>query len=299
MVCLDQGRQLFTLTVMIDLHCHSTASDGRLSPADLIRHAKAGGLRALVLTDHDTTAGVAEARAEAKRQDLVFLAGTEIEINFPSGEFHLLALGLQDTDSGLEAALAGLREKRSDRNLRIWQKMKDAGVGGDYADVVALAGDDGMVGRPHLARYLIQRGRVKTIKEAFDKFLGKGQMFYEKKDGLDLETALPLIKRAGGTAIAAHPMSLYLSMTKLEENFAAWKDLGLDGLEAFHPGAPLKKCLQLEDIGRRLGLRISAGSDFHGENRPDRRLGYTVDNRPISDDFWSGVLGISLPSADN
>lgn len=283
---------------MIDLHSHSTASDGRLSPRELVLLAARDGLKALALTDHDTIAGWDDAERSARETGLVFVPGVEIEIESPTGEFHLLALGLSRSCPDLEAELGRLRESREERNLKIFQKMKEAGVSGEYAEVVESA-LGGVVGRPHLARFLVQKGRVASVKEAFDKFLGRGQMFYEKKAGLDLARALELVHRAGGIALVAHPLSLYLSLAKLEERFTEWKDLGLDGLEAYHPGAPLAKCQQLEDLGRRLGLRISAGSDFHGDNRPDRRLGHTSGGRPIGDEFYKEVLGIDLPAADN
>ena len=284
---------------MIELHCHSTASDGRLSPEALIRHAQAEGLRALVLTDHDTTAGVAEARKTAAEVGLIFRAGVEIEVDNATGEFHLLGLGVDDLDPRFQAGLGKLQELRKERNLRIFAKMKDAGLSGDYSDVVALAGDEGLVGRPHFARWLVKRQKVATVQDAFDKFLGKGQLFYEKKAALPLQEALELIHGAGGTAVLAHPLSLYLTLTKLEEALVEWKSWGLDGIEAFHPGAAMSKCRQFEDLGRRLGLKISAGSDFHGENRPDRRLGHTAGGLVIGDEFLEEILGISPAPAED
>lgn len=274
---------------MVDLHSHSTASDGRLSPSDLVALAASRGLKALALTDHDTVAGLAEAQEACRTRGIRFIGGIEIEVETDSGEFHLLGLGLTQWDSAWARGLEELQARRQERNHKIFAKMADAGIRGDYDDILALAGG-GQVGRPHFARYLVNRGKVDTIQDAFTHFLGRGQLFYEKKAALPLERALELVHAGGGLAIVAHPVSLQLGFSALEERLGQWKDQGLDGLEAWHPGAEPRVCRRLEKLAARWNLKVSAGSDFHGENRPDRHLGLTSGGRPIDDSILEGLF---------
>lgn len=285
---------------MIDLHTHSTASDGQFSPRDLAEKAFREGLTALALTDHDTTAGLAEAGQACAARGIRFLGGIEVEIEWEAGEFHLLGLDLKNPEA-LGDALTDLQDRRLQRNRKIFALMQEAGLKGDYSEVEALAAG-GQVGRPHFARFLVQRGKVESIQDAFTHFLGKGGTFYQKKAGLDLAQAIDLIHSAGGLALVAHPMSLYLSFTKLGEKLAEWKTLGLDGIEAWHPGAQPRECRRLEKLAREAGLKMSAGSDFHGDNRPDRRLGHTSGGQPISEKILEGLLaetGASVPIIEN
>jgi predicted metal-dependent phosphoesterase TrpH len=265
---------------MVDLHSHSTASDGRLSPSALVSLAASRGLTALALTDHDTVAGLSEAQEACRAQGLRFVPGIELEVESDSGEFHLLGLGLTAWKSIWDEGLKDLQAKRDERNRRIFSRMTEAGIRGDYEEVKALA-SGGQVGRPHFARFLVARGKVKTIQDAFTHFLGRGQLFFEKKVALTLEQALVLIHAGGGLAIIAHPMSLQLSLAELEEKLGEWQAMGLDGLEAWHPGTEPRSCRRLEGLAARWGLKISAGSDFHGDNRPERKLGLTAGGRPI------------------
>ncbi len=265
---------------MVDLHSHSTASDGRLSPSELVSLAVSRGLTALALTDHDTVAGLTEAAVACSSQGLTFVPGIELEVETETGEFHLLGLGLKQWEGGWTSGLPEVQALREDRNRKIFAKMAQAGIRGGFDEVAALA-RGGQVGRPHFARFLVERGKVKTIQEAFTHFLGRGQLFYEKKAALSLQDAIALVHRGGGLAIVAHPMSLQLSFVQMEEKFGQWKELGLDGIEAWHPGTEPRYCRRLEGLAARWGLKVSAGSDFHGDNRPDRKLGLTAGARPI------------------
>jgi len=274
---------------MVDLHSHSTASDGRLSPTDLVALAARRGLSALALTDHDTVAGLDEAQRACQTQGLTLVPGIELEVESDSGEFHMLGLGLRQWETGWVAGLDKLQALRDDRNRRIFGKMTEAGIRGDYEEVLALA-QGGQVGRPHFARFLVARGKVKTIQDAFTHFLGRGQLFYEKKAALPVQEAIALLHAGGGLAIVAHPMSLQMDFRELEEKLGVWKDLGLDGVEAWHPGAEPRHCRRLERLAARWDLKISAGSDFHGDNRPDRALGLTSGARPIDSQFLEALF---------
>ena len=276
---------------MIDLHSHSTASDGRLTPAKLVELATRRGLSVLALTDHDTTAGLEEAQNACLAAGLTFVPGIEWEVQH-TGEFHLLGLGLQDWGGKFQKAVAILQGLREDRNRKIFSKMLQAGMRGHFEDIEELA-EGGVVGRPHFARWLVARGKVKTIQEAFTHFLGRGKLFWEPKAGLELSQAVELIHQAGGLAIVAHPFSLGLSWEALKDQLASWKALGLDGLEAWHPSATTAACQRLEALARSLDLKVSAGSDFHGENRPDRILGQTAGRQPIACRFYEELFSVS------
>jgi predicted metal-dependent phosphoesterase TrpH len=274
---------------MVDLHSHSTASDGRLSPTNLVALAATRRLTALALTDHDTVAGLAEAERAANDRGIRFIPGIELEVESDTGEFHLLGLDIGSRNQDWSRRLGEIQVLRDQRNRRIFAKMTEAGIRGDYDEVKALA-QGGQVGRPHFAQFLVNRGKVETIQEAFNHFLGTGRLFYEKKAAFPLARALELVHDAGGFAVVAHPTSLQLSFTELEVKLGEWKTLGLDGVEAWHPGTEPRHCRRIETIARNLGLKVTAGSDFHGENRPDRQLGLTSGGKTIEDSVLEELL---------
>jgi len=274
---------------MVDLHSHSTASDGRLTPTELVALAASRRLSALALTDHDTVGGLTEAAQACATHGIRFVPGIELEVEAEAGEFHLRGLGITQWDTGWVEGLVELQALRDQRNRKIFEKMREAGIQGDFDEVRALA-SGGQVGRPHFARFLVNRGKVNTVQDAFVHFLGRGQLFYEKKAALPLDRALALIHGGGGLAVVAHPFSLQLNLADLEVKLGEWKALGLDGIEAWHPGAEPRQCRRLEGLAARWGLRVSAGSDFHGDNRPGRQLGLTSGGRPIDPKFLEDLF---------
>jgi predicted metal-dependent phosphoesterase TrpH len=283
---------------MTDLHTHSTCSDGDLDPAALIREAAAQGLSAIALTDHDTIKGLANARNEAAIRGIRFIPGIEIEIRWepppgitgpgPGGEFHLLGLGISRPSPAFLAGIAELTRRREDRNREILEKMRELGVEADYEEVRALSGGHS-VGRPHFAGLLVNRGIVKNREQAFARYLGVGKPFYVSKAGLDFERAAALIRESGGLPVLAHPMSLYVAWGRLPDLIKCLRDRGLGGIEAWHPTAKVRSCRRLEELGRALGLYITAGSDFHGSLRPERRLGVTAGGRRIEDSVLEAI----------
>jgi predicted metal-dependent phosphoesterase TrpH len=278
---------------MIDLHTHSRASDGNLSPSELIRAAKERGLSAIALTDHDTIDGLDEAREEAVRQGIEFIPGIEFDIDYEpvtiSGEFHLLGLGLVNIGPGFREALTEIRRKRENRNLRVLERIKEElGVSVDYGEVQAISGG-GALGRPHFATLLINRGIVKDREQAFSKYLSKGRPLYIAKERLGFTRALSIIRDAGGIPVLAHPLSLYIAWGRLPDFIADLAAQGLAGIEAWHPTAKVQSCRRLEELGRSLGLYITAGSDFHGNSRPDRKLGITAGDRAIGESFLDAI----------
>jgi predicted metal-dependent phosphoesterase TrpH len=296
---------------MVDLHTHSTASDGNLSPAALIREAVRLKLSAIALTDHDSIKGLVYARNEAERRGIRFIPGIEIEINYPGpGQFHLLGLGIRRPSPAFIEAVEKLSRLRGDRNREILDRMRELGIEAGMEELEELARGPGLggpdsaeeggerpapsVGRPHFAALLIKRGIVRNQELAFTRYLGPGKPLYVPKPGLDFDQAQALIRESAGLPILAHPLSLYLSWNRLPSFLEDLKDQGLAGIEAWHPAAKVQGCRRLEELARKLGLYVSAGSDFHGKTRPGRRLGHSCGGS-IDDAVLEAIPELAAP----
>jgi len=220
---------------------------------------------------------------------LTFIRGVELQIEWPRGDFHLLGLNLTTNTGKLEERLTLQRRQREERNLIILDKInRHFKLSLNYSEVTGLAG--GVVGRLHFAYLLVKLGKVKNVKVAFDKYLAIGRPCYEGKDGLPFAEAVSLIKEAGGKDILAHPMLLYLSLSKLAEVVATLKQQGLDGLEAYHSQVTVGKAGQLKTLAEQFNLIITGGSDYHGNIRKDRQLGYTCGQKLTIADELLGQL---------
>ena len=271
---------------MIDLHTHSTASDGQYTPSELVFKAKDAKISVLALTDHDTVSGHEEAEAASKEAGITFIPGTELEIQWPTGEFHLLGLGLKAPSKQLLDIITYLQNERNTRNTKIVNKMQAAGVSITMEQLENL-NPGKTIGRPHIADFLISQKIVKNRQQAFDKYLGRGRPWYVPRSGADLKEAVRAIISSGGIPVIAHPLSLYVSWGKLEPVLKEIHDAGVQGLEAWHPEARVVEAQRLEELARKIGFFITAGSDFHGEKvRSDRHLGHTSGDRKIDDRFW-------------
>ncbi len=274
---------------MIDLHVHTTASDGQYSPSQIIEAAQNKNISVIAITDHDTVAGIEEGAQAAKKAGITFVPGTELNINFPTGEFHLLGLGFKRISPSLTSLLDTLVKNRGLRNVQIIEKMRAEGVDISLEEMQADFPDT-VLGRPHFAAELVKKKVVKTRQQAFDRYLAKGRPWYVQRVGSNLDEAIVAIKESGGVPVVAHPMSLYLSWGKLPDVLKDFYDRGVMGLEAFHPGARVTECLRLEELGQKIGFFITAGSDFHGEKiRADRKLGYTCGGKKIDDEIWEKI----------
>jgi predicted metal-dependent phosphoesterase TrpH len=298
---------------MIDLHTHSTVSDGSFSPSALVAEAEKRGLSALALTDHDSIEGLREAEMAALERGIRFIPGIELEIAWkrentaldaevkaPMGEFHLLGLGISHPTPDFISAIKELARRREERNLEIVDRMNRAGISVSYEELrtevlgTSVSGQKTgdsparrhSFGRLHFADFLVKKKLVKNHEQAFMRYLGRGKPFYFPKEGLEFEQAAELIRNSGGIAVLAHPMSLYLAWGQLPYFVKNLKERGLDGLEAWHPNAKLSSCRRLEELGKNLGLYISAGSDFHGEARPDRKLGISAGGKKIDESLF-------------
>ena len=246
-------------TARVDLHCHSTASDGEYAPAEVARRAQAAGLAALALTDHDTTAGVPEATRAATALGVRVVSGCEFSVKAPWGELHLLGYFLPPGHQRLEEFLAGTRAARQRRAEQIVAHLRRLGVAIELADVLAAA-DGGALGRPHVARVLVELGASADINDAFGRYLGRGRPAYVEKPLPTLPQVTDLVHAVGGVAVAAH-----LGDRGSEGQVRQFQADGLDGLEVRHPShseAIERRLLALAD---RLGLAVSGGSDWHGD----------------------------------
>jgi predicted metal-dependent phosphoesterase TrpH len=263
----------------IDLHTHSTASDGTLSPTELVQHAKQEGLAAVALTDHDTTDGLAEALVEGKTLGLRVVPGLELSVDHPAaGSLHVLAYFVDPAHPELNERLEKLRNARLIRNRKIHAKLEELGVPIDWAQLETLAAADDpeksqVIGRPHFATALRQAGHVETNQEAFDKFLARGLPAYFDRDRLGPAEAIALIHVAGGLAVWAHPGIHGLALDALEAQLAEFTGLGLDGIEIHYPRHRPQLIKRLLQLAEEHGLAVTGGSDFHGEAKPDVPMG--------------------------
>ena len=271
---------------MIDLHVHTTASDGQYTPEEIIQKAAEKKIKAIAITDHDTTAGLEKAKTEGEKQGIIVVPGIEINISFPTGEFHLLGLGIKEPSSSLNNIVENVIKNRNERNLSIIEKINADGIPLTEEELTADFPDT-VIGRPHFAAELVKYGIVKTRQQAFDQYLGRGKKWYTPRICTNLDEAIIAIQESKGVPVIAHPMSLYLSWGRLPDFLKDCYDKGVAGIEAFHPGARVTECLRLEELGRKIGFIITAGSDFHGEKiRADRKLGHTCGGKKIDDKYY-------------
>jgi 3',5'-nucleoside bisphosphate phosphatase len=275
---------------MIDLHTHTNASDGQYSPSELVQKAAERGISVLAVTDHDTVAGIEEAALAAKKNDITFVPGIELNIKWPTGEFHLLGLGLRSVSSSLQEIIVRLQQNRQERNIQMIDKMKADGIDASYEDLQSLY-PERPIGRPHFAAYLVQKKIVRNSQQAFDKYLAKGRKWYVERDGANLDEAIQAIVDSDGVPVIAHPLSLYLSWGRMDDVLEDIHSRGVEGLEAYHPGARKVDCVRLEKLARDHNFFVTAGSDFHGEKiRADRKIGYTCGDKKIEDRFYTDEL---------
>jgi predicted metal-dependent phosphoesterase TrpH len=273
----------------VDLHCHSTASDGTFAPQQVVQLAQRSGLTGLALTDHDTIAGVAPAAAEAARLGIDFIPGIEISATPPPrGTLHVLGYGVDPHSAVLHDMTRQLLEGRDTRNPRIIERLRELGVAITMPEVEQEAGGD-VIGRPHIAAILVRKGYVSSIKEAFNKYLAEGGLAYFDKERLSPARALELIRLSGGVAVLAHPIQLrFENDAQLDRQVKDLVDLGLGGIEVIHSdhdAAWVEKCTRLAD---RYGLIKTGGSDFHGRNKKDIDLGL-AHGRRIPREFFDAL----------
>lgn len=257
---------------MIDLHCHSTFSDGSLAPEQLIAEAAKIGLVALALTDHDTTAGLPRFLAAAAGGPVRAVPGVELSVDCSSGVMHMLGYWMDLENPELLRQMAWIRDGRAMRNRTMLEKLNALGFAMTWDEVQAFAGED-VVGRPHFAQVMLQKGYAKDKNEAFDKWLGDGKPGYADRPRLTAEVAVALIRQAGGVAVLAHPYSLHVGKDAMASLLIELAAAGLAGVECYYSEHSADLTKEYLAMARQANLVPTGGSDFHGEVSPGIHLG--------------------------
>ena len=256
----------------IDLHCHSTASDGELSPTDLLALAHERNIKTLALTDHDSIQGLASAQIAADTHGIRLLNGVEISVSWENQVIHILGLGFDKDNTCLQQGLAQQQQARRERGQRIGRKLEQYGVKDAYKATCAYAGSD-LLSRTHFAHLLVARGYAPHTRQVFKHFLVRGKPGYVGNNWIDLNTALNWIRSASGFSIIAHPARYRLSRSKLRRLFAEFKDLGGTGLEVVSGSHQRDEILQMSHFSQHYGFYATAGSDYHGPKHTWLKLG--------------------------
>ncbi len=257
----------------VDLHTHSTASDGTDPPATVVAKAAAAGVAAIALTDHDTLEGIASARVAAARHGLDLVAGTELSVEWPAGTMHLLCYFLDpDRPGPLQERLAEVREARDGRNRRMVDKLRSLGCDVTW-DEVAAESAEGIVGRPHLAAVLVAKGYAESVADAFDRYLADGRPAYVDRFRLGWREAARLAAEEGAVAVVAHPHTLGVGAADYAAAFTELAAGGVRGIEAYYGEYEPQVRASLAAVAARLGLVATGGSDYHGAYKPLVRLG--------------------------
>jgi len=256
--------------VKVDLHVHTTASDGELSPYEVMRKALREGVEILSITDHDTLEGLEGFTPEG----VIFIPGVEISARFDK-TLHILGYGINPQNDALRETLFDLQRKRSMRNEMMLERAKAIGFELSMEELQEIAGND-VIGRPHFARLMVKKGYVSSYEEAFEKYLGKGKILYVEKEKLDPEKVIELILEAGGIPILAHPYQTGLEGKELEEFIKRLKKYGLKGIEVFYPEHTDNMVEEYLKLSRKYDLLVTGGSDFHGESTTFSSFGIDV-----------------------
>jgi len=248
----------------IDLHCHSTVSDGLLTPTQLVEHAAARGVDVLALTDHDDVGGLAEARAMAAERNITLINGVEISVDWRGQTLHIVGLGIDPEHPDLAYGLSSIRNGRMVRARNIATQLDKIGIHGSFEGASRNAGEGHLLGRMHFARFLVQQGHARDAKAVFKKYLVKGKPGYAPHQWAPLSDAVGWIRASGGRAVIAHPGRYKLSRKAMEELLEEFRALGGEAIEVITGSHTPEQSMQFARHSQRLGLLASRGSDFHG-----------------------------------
>ena len=273
---------------IVDLHVHSNASDGTLSPSELVKEAQKAGLSAFALTDHDTVSGVAEAVEAGNSRGIEVIPGIEISTGYKDKEIHIVGLFLDYTDKNFINALDSEAKRREHRNLKLTERFNEYGLPADIEEIRSMF-PDSIITRAHFASYMVKKGYAKDSAEAFSKYLGQGMPLYVPKELKNPDEAISLIQTAGGVSVLAHPLLYRLTSGELRTLCAELKSLGLTGIETMYSTYRGFDELNVRKLAREFGLLESGGSDFHGANKPHIRLGNGCGNLCISASYMEAL----------
>ena len=260
---------------LLDLHCHSTASDGDLPPAELVARAAARGCRILALTDHDCTAGLAEAGQAAETCGVQLVAGVEVSVTWRNRTIHVVGLGIDPQQPDLALGLKSIREGRIGRAEAMAADLLRVGVEDAFAGAMRYCSNPEMISRTHFARYLIETGRAKDKDQAFKRFLVNGKPGYVRHQWAELADAVRWIRAAGGIAVIAHPGRYKIGRRLMGELIADFKAAGGEAIEVVSASHSASEISQFGKLARAEGLLASSGSDFHAPGEGGRDVGLT------------------------
>lgn len=254
----------------IDLHTHSTFSDGTFTPLQLVKYAEEKGLKAFALTDHDTTEGIKEAKSIETNVEVI--SGVEISTRYDKKEIHIVGLYVNENDADLNKQLKYYREKRVTRNFEILEKLNSLGVDITIDDVKESCTGD-VISRAHIAKALVSKGFVGSYTEAFDRYLGDNKCAYVPRETLNYEESMELITKAGGVPVLAHPLLYKMSDTNLENMMVKLRQKGLKAVGVYYSTHSNSDTQHIMAMANRVGLIYSGGSDFHGATKPKIDMG--------------------------
>lgn len=274
---------------MIDLQLHTTDSDGTWPWDKVLEECVRLGLKAFAITDHDTVVRIHDVRSWAKAKKAMAIPGIELSTREKGQTVHLLGYFLEGPLEKLETKLAFLREGRRVRNTKIIEKLVALGFPVEEEEVYRIAGR-ATVGRPHIARLLMEKKVVKSVQEAFDRFLAVGGAAYVPKDELPLREAIDLLHEAGAVTSVAHPGLLKRAPEELESSLKEWRDWSLDGIESIYPMYTMDQHLFFHRLAAKLGFIETGGSDFHGDNKPHIRIGVGTGSLNVPDALLEPLL---------
>lgn len=261
-----------TETRIIDMHVHSSASDGTFAPSALLAEAKKAGLSAMALTDHDTMDGIEEAAAAAKELGVELVPGVEFSTEYHGHEIHVLGYYVSPEYPRLKAKLEEFRDFRATRNVRMVKRLQEEGFSITMGQLTEKF-PDSVLTRAHIARYLCETGQIADIRTAFAEYLGENCRCYIQRPKISPTEAVTLIREAGGLAVLAHPVLCQLSEEELRQLILEMKEAGMCGLEAVYSENSESDERHMRRLAEEFGLLVSGGSDFHGKNKPDIKLG--------------------------
>ncbi len=274
---------------MLDLQLHTTDSDGTWPWDKVLEHCRQMGLKAFAITDHDTIARRTDILDWARRKNAMAIPGIELSTRENDQSVHLLGYFLDGPLEKLEKRLTFLCDERNVRNKKIIEKLHAIGFNVTEEELKIAAGR-ATVGRPHIARLLLEKGHVKSISEAFERFLTPGGAAYFSKEELPLKEGIELLQEAGAVTSVAHPGLLKRNPDELEASMRTWRDWGLDAIEAVYPSYSEEQSSFFFRMAGKLGLLMTGGSDFHGENKPHIKIGTGTGGLHVSDALLEPLL---------
>lgn len=275
----------------VDLHTHTSCSDGTFTPEELVEYAADKNLSAVAITDHDILSGIEEAQAAGDRLGIEVISGVEVSTEYEGSDIHIVGLFIDIFNRELNLKLDAMREKRTKRNMLVVEKLQDIGLKITFDDVKNAA-QGGIITRAHFAKALRNKGYISSNQEAFDRYIGRGKPAYVKREVLDWRETISVINNAGGIAVMAHPLLYKFSKARLENIVSDMAMHGLKGIEAYYSTHSPSDVKYIKMIADKNKLKISGGSDFHGANKPKLDLATGYGSLAVPYNVLEGLRGV-------